>query len=131
MRYLRGFSLLELMIVVAIIGILAAIAIPSYQNYAQRARFAEVILAAAPFKIAVALGLQQGYDLAELNSGIHGIPQSIKATKHVASIKVENGIITATATALIMNTTYILTPSKESGTFNISGTCIKNGLCSV
>ena len=49
----KGFTLIELMIVVAIIGILAAIAVPAYQNYLKRAKFAEVILSLAPAKTAI------------------------------------------------------------------------------
>ena len=56
----QGFTLIELMIVVAIIGILAAIAIPAYQNYTLKARFTEVVNAAAPYKLAVDLCAQNG-----------------------------------------------------------------------
>src|SRR5687768_11021587 len=92
-----GFSLIELMIVIAIIGILAIIAIPSYQDYTKRARFSEVIAATAPYKTAVSLALQQGTPVAELNTNTHGIPASPKPTQNLTSIKVEKGIITATA----------------------------------
>ena len=95
---LSGFSLIELMIVIAIIGILAVIAIPSYQGYTQRARFAEVISATEIFKVAISLAIQQGASLSELVNGAYGIPPEAKSTKNLASIKVENGIITATRT---------------------------------
>ncbi|HMY62402.1 MAG TPA: prepilin-type N-terminal cleavage/methylation domain-containing protein, partial [Nitrosomonas sp.] len=56
----KGFTLIELMIVVAIIGILAAVAVPAYQNYTIKSRFTEVINATAPFKTAVELCVQSG-----------------------------------------------------------------------
>jgi prepilin-type N-terminal cleavage/methylation domain-containing protein len=124
-----GFTLIELMIVVSIIGILAMMAIPSYQGYVQRARFAEVIANTEIYKMAVSLALQTGSTLHDLTNGIDGIPPEPKATKNIASIKVINGIITATATEIIANNTYILKPSNDGSTWSMSGTCIKAGLC--
>jgi type IV pilus assembly protein PilA len=124
-----GFSLIELMLVVAIIGILTAIAIPSYQNYAEQARFSEVIAATAPYKTAVALALQTGASLAELSNGEHGIPAVPSATKNLAALKVENGIVTATASELVNNTTYILKPNTDGSRWTVSGTCVKAGFC--
>jgi type IV pilus assembly protein PilA len=125
-----GFSLIELMIVVAIIGILSVIAIPSYQNYTQRARFAEVVAATEPYKTAVSLALQQGFNLTELSNGAHGIPVIPNATKNLASISVEKGIITATATEIASNATYILKPNKDGSSWIVEGSCVNLGLCS-
>jgi len=113
LSYAIGFSLIELMIVISVISILAVIAIPSYQSYTKRARFTEVITATALFKTAVSLALQEGENMSDLSNGNYGIPSEPKSTKNLASIKVEHGVITATATELIENTTYILKPNSD------------------
>ena len=76
MQTQKGFTLIELMIVIAIIGILAAVAMPAYQTYADRARFSEVVLQTTPYKSAAEVAVQTGRatGLAQLVAGSVGIP---------------------------------------------------------
>jgi type IV pilus assembly protein PilA len=96
----QGFTLIELMIVVAIIGILAAIAIPQYQDYTIKAKIANALTAAAPLKTAVSLCAQEaGGVLTTCDTTVTATPTSIPifvATKEVASASVADGVITMT-----------------------------------
>jgi len=93
----KGFTLIELMIVVAIIGILAAIAIPAYQDYTIRAQVTEGLNLASDLKAAIGeLYADRGTGDA-IDSGNLGIPAaSYKTGKYVTQIEVENGTIEIT-----------------------------------
>lgn len=116
----QGFTLIELMIVVAIIGILAAIAIPSYQNYTKKAAYTEVVTAASPYKTGVEDCFQSGEVLADCDSGANGVPPAITAgTGLITSIAVVDGAITVTPAAakgILATDTYILTPLSTANT---------------
>src|SRR5690554_2783518 len=95
----QGFTLIELMIVIAIIGILAAIALPAYQQYTQKAKFSEVVLATSAVKSAVEVCAQVSGDLANCTPDSAGdVNRAIRGAAvgdNVASVDFNGTTITA------------------------------------
>ena len=144
MKKQTGFTLIELMIVVAIVAILAAIALPAYRSYTQRAKFSEVIAASGPAKTAVEVCVQ-GYTGTAANvgsdcakAGENAVSNAVK-TANVSGVTstyaAATGItIEATGTAVVNGSTYQLITSGAVSAgdrvqWTISGSCRTAGFC--
>ncbi len=131
MKAQKGFTLIELMIVVAIIGILAAIALPAYQQYTQKAKFTEVVMATQSYKTDVEVCAQELGVVTGCSNGSNGVAAAPVALGYVASVTTVNGLITATSQNLSSTYTYTLSPAFANGrvTWTVGGSCLGANLC--
>lgn len=120
----KGFTLIELMIVVAIIGILAAVALPAYQDYTVRAKLSEVILAASGMKTSVAEAFQT-YSRMPLATSVPAVTQNSKAVSTITYTKTSDTVGAITAISLVTNATgnIVLTGTGVAATGVVDWVC--------
>lgn len=132
----QGFTLIELLIAIAIIGILVAVALPSYQSYTRKAHYTEVVQATSPYKLGIEECYQVNGTLDNCTAGTNGVPANIAAGSGVglvdSVIVSSGGIITITPKTLYGITpqdTYILTPAAQNNQliWTSSGGGVTNG----
>ena len=124
------------MIVIAIIGILAAVAVPQYGQYTKRAKFADVVSQVAPYKTAVSLCIQDLDTKTGCNTGVGDIGPAITAGSNTGSLNtltVADGLISAAGTSDVSSATFTLTPTFNSTnntlTWAKGGDCLTKKLC--
>ena len=123
-RVQQGFTLIELMIVVAIIGILAAVALPAYQDYTQKAKVSEVILAASTCRTAITEAVQTSPGSLPSTDNSWGCESASSTSKYVATIETKGttGKVKVTAQGLTVNGDVVLEPT-------ISGNVVTEWKC--
>jgi len=137
-RSQAGFTLIELMIVIAIIGILASVALPAYQTYVKKGKFSEVVLAVGSIRTAIDLCYQirGDYDIANCDTEAKlGIRLSdAEGGSYVNSVVITaaTAVITATGSADVDNEQLVLVPTPSGNTIiwsDSGSSCIAAGLC--
>lgn len=111
----KGFTLIEIMVSIAIISILSAIAIPSYQSYIQKAAIIDVLHSLSPFKTAVELCSFEVSKFTGCDNGKEAIPKAI-TSRYLDKLTVTNGVMTLIGKKTLVELKIKITPTQELDT---------------
>lgn len=109
----QGFTLIELMIVIAIVAILSAIGLPAYQGYLQKAALTDVLQTVMPYKTGVELCVIERGDVPGCDAGSHGVPVS-RTSRYISALTVKSGTISLSGQESLTGLGVTLTPTWKS-----------------
>ncbi|MBJ7222888.1 MULTISPECIES: prepilin peptidase-dependent pilin [unclassified Brenneria] len=125
MQKQQGFTLIELMIVIAIVAILSAIGVPAYQGYLQKAALTDMLQTLASYKTAVDLCGLENAAFSSCNAGSQGIPAS-QTSRYVSAVSVKQGTIALTGQSMLQGLNVVLTPvwNAQTGSSRWTKNCV-------